>query len=268
MILQELVAHLDRFLNIDSIPDYPGALNGLQVENPGRVTRVAAAVDASEASIGTAVESGCDLLLVHHGLFWNGNRPVRGRRYRRLRLAIEGGLAVYSAHLPLDVHESLGNNALLARDLGMVPDGRFGEFEGQPVGMSGELDLPREALATRLEELLDSRVVTIPGGPERIRRVGVLTGGGGSMIEDALRAGLDALVTGEGSHHTYFDAMEGFDLPATGGGVVNGEGQAAGLNVYYAGHYATETAGVRALAAHLEGEFGLPWQFLDLPTGL
>lgn len=268
MILQDLIDYLDRFLAVDSIADYPGALNGLQVENRGRVTRVAAAVDATEASIRRALDSDCDLLLVHHGLFWNGNRPVRGRRYRRLRLAIEGDLAVYSAHLPLDMHETVGNNAVLARELAVVPDGRFGEFEGQPLGVTGELESPRQALAAKLEELLGTRVTTIPGGPERIRRVGILTGGGGGMIEAALAAGLDALVTGEGSHHTYFDAMEGFETPARFRGTVDESEVKPGLNVYYAGHYATETVGVRALAAHLEAEFALPWQFLDLPTGL
>ncbi len=250
MRLEALVDYLDEYLRITEVPDYPNALNGLQVENSGEVTRVAAAVDASEASIREAAERGCDLLLVHHGLFWDGNRPVTERRYRRLRLLFEHDIAVYGAHLPLDVHPEVGNNAVLARELGIEIDGEFGDYRGTSVGIQGTLEVKREVLLARLDEVLGGRVQLLPGGPERLRRVGVLTGGGGGMIGDAIAAGLDALVTGEGAHHTYFDAVEG------------------GINVYYGGHYATETWGVRALADHLADRFGLPTEFIDLPTGL
>lgn len=250
MRLEALVDYLDEYLRITEVPDYPNALNGLQVENSGEVTRVATAVDASEASIREAAERGCDLLLVHHGLFWDGNRPVTERRYRRLRLLFEHDIAVYGAHLPLDVHPEVGNNAVLARELGIEIDGEFGDYRGTSVGIQGTLEVKREVLLARLDEVLGGRVQLLPGGPERLRRVGVLTGGGGGMIGDAIAAGLDALVTGEGAHHTYFDAVEG------------------GINVYYGGHYATETWGVRALADHLADRFGLPTEFIDLPTGL
>lgn len=250
MRLQELVAYLDGYLRIGEVRDWENALNGLQVENGGEVSRVAAAVDASEAAIEAAALGGCDLLLVHHGLFWDGNRPVTMRRYRRLRRLLEADMAVYSAHLPLDVHPEVGNNVVLARELGIEPAGWFGEVWGQPVGVWGELRLTREALAARLDERVGPWIRMIAGGPERLERVGVVTGSGGGAIEAARAAGLHALVTGEGAHHTYFDAVEG------------------GMNVYYAGHYATEIWGVRALARHLEERFGLPWQFLDLPTGL
>jgi len=250
MRLDELVQYLDDYLRIGEIPDYPRAFNGLQVENRGEVTRLATAVDASEATIMEAVRRGCDLLLVHHGLFWDGEPRVTGRRYRRLRPLFERDVAVYAAHLPLDLHPEVGNNAVLARELGIAIEGEFGSYQGVPMGVWGTLELSREALAARLDETLGGRVHRIPGGGERIRRVGVLTGAGGGAIGDALAAGLDALVTGEGAHHTYFDAMEG------------------GLNVYYGGHYATETWGVRALGVHLADRFGLPVEFIDLPTGL
>lgn len=246
----EVRDYLDQYLRIESTPDYAEAVNGLQVENSGAVRRLAAAVDASLASIRSAVQEGADLLLVHHGLFWDGNQPVTGRRYRRLKVLLEHDVALYSAHLPLDVHPEVGNNAVLARALGMEPRGTFGDFKGQPVGVWGELEIGREALAARLDELLGGRVKLVPGGPERLRRVGVLTGGGGSMTGDAAAAGLDALVTGEGAHHNFFDASEG------------------GINLYLGGHYATETWGVRALAEHLQERFGLSWVFLDHPTGL
>lgn len=250
MRLGELVGYLDAYLRVREVPDYPNALNGLQVENRGEVTRIAAAVDASEASIREAVRRGCDLLLVHHGLFWDGNQPVVRRRFRRLRPLIENGVAVYSAHLPLDVHPEVGNNVVLSRELGIEVEGRFGAFQGEALGVWGSLDLRREALAARLDEVLGGRVRLLPGGPEWVRRVGVITGGAGSLIGEAIAAGLDAFVTGEGAHHTYFDAMEG------------------GINVYYGGHYATETWGVRALAEHLSETFGVPAEFVDLPTGL
>lgn len=248
--LETVVAHLNGYLNVAGVPDYESALNGLQVENSGRVTRVAAAVDASERTVAEAVRRGCDLLLVHHGLFWDGNVPVTGRRYRKLRQLLTADVAVYSAHLPLDGHEEVGNNAVLARALGVELEGRFGEYDGVELGWWGRLELKREALAARLDDLLGGRVRMMAFGPEVVQTVGVITGGGGGMIASAAAAGLDAYVTGEGAHHTYFDAEE------------------SRMNVYYGGHYATETWGVRALAEHLASRFDLPWEFIDHPTGM
>lgn len=250
MKLSELVAHLDEKLGTATVPDYSNAFNGLQVANAGEVHKVATAVDASEETIRQAIDAGCSLLVVHHGLFWDGPGPVTERRYRRLKLLFDNDLAVYSTHIPLDVHPELGNNVLLAGALGVAVDGTFGVYSGIPVGVMGTLEIRREALAARLDDLLGVRVKMIAGGPERVSRVGVITGGAGSMIRDAVAAGLDAFVTGEGAHHTYFDAME------------------YGINVYYAGHYMTETFGVRALGAYIEEQFGLPHHFIDCPTGL
>jgi dinuclear metal center YbgI/SA1388 family protein len=214
------------------------------------VTRLAVAVDAVLATIEQAAAGGADLLLVHHGLFWDGNQPLTGRRYRRARALLDADLAVYSAHLPLDVHPEVGNNAVLARALGIEVQGSFGEYKGHPLGVWGTLEVRRETLCARLDDLLGGRVRMIACGPERLQRVGVITGGAGDMIGAARTAGLDAFVTGEGAHHHYFDAEEG------------------GINVLFGGHYATEVWGVRALAQHLENRFGLPWQFIDHPTGL
>jgi dinuclear metal center YbgI/SA1388 family protein len=250
MDLSEVTRYLDGYLRVSEVPDYSGAVNGLQLANGGTVTRVAAAVDAAQASIDAAVAAGADLLLVHHGLFWDGNRPVTGRRYRRLKTLMDGGVAVYSAHLPLDVHPEVGNNVLLARALGIAVEGPLGSYKGHPVGVRGSLDLHRDELAARLEEVLGGAVKLVAGGPDRVRSVGVITGGAGSEIEAAREAGLDAFITGEGAHHNYFDAEEG------------------GINLYLGGHYRTEVWGVRALAAHLEEKFGLSWTFIDHPTGL
>ena len=248
--LMGVVGYLDEYLDVAAVPDYEGAHNGLQVENSGRVSRIAAAVDASERTVAVTVERGCDLLLVHHGLFWDGAARVTGRRYRKLGPLLRGDVAVYSSHLPLDVHEEVGNNAVLARELGITLEGRFGRYRDAEIGWWGRLEVKREVLAARLDEKLGGRVRMLAFGPEVVRTVGVITGGGGSLIETAAAAGLDAYVTGEGSHNTYFDAEE------------------CGLNVFYGGHYATETWGVRALAQHVAERFGMTWEFIDHPTGL
>src|SRR6267154_2340649 len=217
MDLIALVSYLDRYLRVAEVPDAPHAVNGLQVANSGTVSRVAAAVDLCEATVRMAAEQGADLLLVHHGLFWGGLQPLTGRAYRRVAGLMAQNIALYSAHLPLDLHPDVGNNAVLARQLA--------------------------ALTSSAPRLMAF-------GPERVRRVGIVTGAAGSMIAQAAAAGLDTFVTGEGPHHTFFDAEE------------------LKLNVFYAGHYATETVGVKALAEHLHARFDLPWSFLDHPTGL
>ncbi len=250
MTLDELVRYLDGYLRVRDVPDDVEAMNGLQVENRGAVTRVVVAVDACEAVIAEAARSGADLLIVHHGLFWGPRVPVTGRAYRKVRTLVEAGIAVYSAHLPLDVHPEVGNNVVLARQLGIEPDGWWGEYKGAPIGVAGALAVSRGEIGHRLEQRLGIAPRLIAGGPERSARIGVITGAGGSMIRQAHAAGIDTFITGEGAHHTYFDAEE------------------LGLNVFYAGHYATETVGVKALAGHLAARFGLPWSFIDHPTGL
>jgi dinuclear metal center YbgI/SA1388 family protein len=249
--------YLDAYLRIAEVPDEAGAVNGLQVENRGEVAWIVAAVDASQAAIDATAErsrvhGAPALLLVHHGLFWDGNRPVTGRRYRRLRTLLDHDIAVYSAHLPLDVHPEVGNNAVLARELGVVDLGPFDQYKGNALGYQGRLQAPepRDALVARIGELLGAPARLIPGGPPRASRVGVITGAAGSRIAAARDAGVDTFITGEGPHHTYFDAME------------------LGVNVVYAGHYATEQVGVKALAAHLAPRFGLGWEFLHQPTGM
>ena len=252
MKLESILQYLDGYLSVGGHPDSPHALNGLQVDGPEEVGHIVVAVDASEATIAEAVELEADLLIVHHGLFWKGLEPLTGRHYRKVRRLIEGSVALYSCHLPLDSHAEVGNCALLARALGLEPEGQFGTYEGVDLGWWGTLPEPTTAadLTVELEEMLGGPVHLIEGGPGRIEKVGVVTGGGASFIEDAVDAGLDALVTGEGSHHSHFDAME------------------LGITVLFGGHYATETFGVRALGAHLEDRFGLSWEFVDHPTGL
>ncbi len=223
----------------------------VQVENSGTVRRIAACTDACQATIDAAAEIEADLLLVHHGLFWGvGLKPLTGRSYKRVRQLLSCDIAVYSAHIPLDAHPEVGNNVELGRGIGLAVLDRFGLFDGHAVGVSGELGISRDEVAGRLNHLLGSEPLLIPGGPERVERVGIITGGGSGYISEARDAGLDTFITGEGPHHSYFDAQEW------------------GVNVFYAGHYATETLGVKALARHVSEKFGCEWEFLDHPTGL
>jgi dinuclear metal center YbgI/SA1388 family protein len=251
--MESLLQYLDEYLGTPGHPDYATALNGLQVEGPAEVSKVVAAVDASQASITAAAALGADLMIVHHGIFWDGHLPLTGRLGRRAKALFEANMALYSCHLPLDSHAEVGNCILLARALGVTPLGRIGEYKGARLGWWGETNEPicLEDLRGRVSAAVGGgRVDILQGGPKQILRVGVLTGGGGSFVKEASELGLDAFVTGEGSHHTYFDAAE------------------FGIHVLFAGHYATETFGVRALAQHLGDKFGLESQFLDQPTGL
>lgn len=254
--LVDIATHLDALLRTTDIPDYPGALNGIQVENTTPVTRVAVAVDASLYTIAAAIEEKASLLVVHHGLFWSGVQPLRGPAYERVRQLITHDIAVYSSHLPLDLHPTLGNNVLLARALDLVPSGGFARFQSIAVGVMGTADVDTEELAARAEVIACAegghlvRVGLTPG--RRTRRWALCTGAGASSdtLQEAAAAGVDTLIVGEGAHHTGVEAPQ------------------LGIAVLYLGHYATETFGVRALGAELARRFDLPWTFLAAPTGL
>lgn len=248
--LESILHFLETEFQVSDFPDYPHALNGLQVAGPPEVRRLVAAVDASEATIDGALAEGAHLLLVHHGLFWDGFGPITGPRFRKVKALIQGSMALYALHLPLDAHAEMGNCALLARALGLKPTGTFAPYKGVDIGCWAEAREDREALRTRLEAAVGGAVRLIPGGPERVNRVGILTGSGASALHEAADRGMDALITGEGAHHNYHDAME------------------YGVNLYLAGHYATETFGVKALGENLANTFDLEWSFLDFPTGL
>jgi len=248
--LTRLVAHANSLLCHAKIGDFPGALNGLQLENSGRVTRIAAAVDANLLTIGAAIKARADLLVVHHGIGWNPLCPVTGNRHRWLSDAIRGNLAIYSSHLPLDAHPQLGNNALLAKAIGLRQARPFFEEKGTLIGRTGNWKGTRQALVRQVASVLGSTALLIPAGPAQIQRVGIVTGGAGNELARAAASGIDTFITGEGNHWTFGVAHE------------------LGLNVIYGGHYLTETFGVKALATHLSSKFRLPWSFLDVPTGL
>ena len=254
--LSEIREYLDTALAIDAIPDYPNAVNGVQLENSGDIDHVASAVDFSTAAINGAIESGARLLLLHHGMFWSGVQPLTGYRFGQLRALVQHDIAVYAAHLPLDVHPQFGNNVLLARRLGLTPTGGFARYQTIDVGLRGTCEIPTRHLAERAQAVAEEfggSLVATPFGPNRVTRCwGMCTGAGAdsATLKEARLTGLDTLIVGEGPHHTAVEARE------------------LGIVVLYAGHYATETLGVRALAGAVSKEFGLASSFIDVPTGL
>ena len=248
--LADIVRYCDRLLRTAEFNDWDGAVNGLQVENRGAVARIAATVDASLATVKLAAASRADLLIVHHGLFWSPSHPWTGARYELLSLLLENDLAVYSSHLPLDAHPRLGNNVQLCRALGLKRRKPFFFEKGRFIGYQSETRLNRQELNQRLGQALKAPPKLLAGGPEICRRIGVVTGGAGSELKKAALEGVDTFITGEGPHWTFALAEE------------------LGLNVFYGGHYATETFGVKALAGDLAHKFKIPWTFLDHPSGL
>jgi dinuclear metal center YbgI/SA1388 family protein len=248
--LSEVVGFLENELGTSGIPDYPGAHNGLQLQNGGEVFRVACAVDASLPVIEKAVAEGADLLVVHHGLFWQGVRMLTGAAYFKLKIAMDAGLAIYSSHIPLDVHPEHGNNVRLSRALGLGDGEPFFDWKGISLGRRSVY----EGSLGELRQVLEAAV----GGPVLLRGdesasaglVGIITGGAGSEIEAMAAEGIETFVTGEGPHWSHPLAEE------------------LGINVLYAGHYASETFGVKALGQLLKDRFDLDWCFVDHPTGL
>jgi dinuclear metal center YbgI/SA1388 family protein len=254
--LSIIADHLDRLLRTREIPDYPPALNGVQLENRGDIVKVAAAVDFSRRIVEQTIAARANLLLVHHGMFWGGLRPISGQLYDRIAPLIQHDVAVYASHLPLDAHPELGNNVLLARELGLKPSGGFARYQTVDIGVQGETAVQTQVLIERARAVARRHKGDVIATPlqdlRATKRWGICTGAGAdaNTIREALDAGIDTLIVGEGPHYT---AVESAD---------------AGLVIIYVGHYATETFGVCAVAEHLERHFGLPWTFLDAPTGL
>ena len=283
--LSDIVSYTDDFLRIREVGDWDNALNGLQIENSGQVTRLGAAVDVSTRVLTEAAKRNVDLLIVHHGLFWPGLQPVKSAFRRQLQLAFENDIALYSAHLPLDIHPKVGNNAELVAALGLksaqqncgaslpdatlpgvsqkrptkiskicrasVPDAEpFLEEKGQPVGLKARASMPRSELIRKLRKALGGPVKVFNFGPKQTRTIGVVTGGAGSEIYRVAQENIDTFITGEAPHWAAVAAQE------------------LGMNLLLGGHYATEVFGVKALAAHLSKRLGIPWEFIDCPTGL
>ena len=248
--LSEIVAYTDDFLRIREIGDWDNALNSLQIESSGRVTRIGAAVDVSTRVLTEAARKSVDLLIVHHGLFWLGLQPVRRALRRQLQLAFENDIALYSAHLPLDIHPKVGNNAELVVALGLKSAQPFLEEKGQPLGLKARTSMLRSELIRKLRKALNGPVKVFNFGPKQTCTIGVVTGGAGSEIYRVAQENIDTFITGEAPHWAVVAAEE------------------LSMNLLLGGHYATEVFGVKALAAHLSKRFRIPCAFIDCPTGL
>lgn len=254
--LAAIASELDALLHTGDVPDYANALNGVQVESDADIVRVAAAVDVRERTVRAAQEAGANLLIVHHGLFWGGVQPLRGPFLRRVRGLLDAGIALYSSHLPLDAHPELGNNVLLARELGLEPMAGFARYRTIDVGVMGESDVRTAELAGRVRAFAEEHGGTLRhtelAAGRRTRRWGICTGAGASSetLAEATQRGIDTLIVGEGPHHSAVEAEE------------------RDITVLYAGHYATETLGVRALAEHVARAWEIPWVFIAAPTGM
>ena len=248
--LIQIVRYLDTYLRICEIEDWPNALNGLQIENSGRVTKIGAAVDASTHVLTEATKRDVDLLVVHHGLFWPGLQPVTGALYRQLKLALKNDIALYSAHLPLDIHPKVGNNAELATAIGLKSTAPFFKEKGELIGLKARASLPREELIRKLRKVLAGPVKTFDFGPKKTHTIGIITGGAGSEVYRVAGEKIDTFITGEAPHWAAVAAEE------------------LGINLLLGGHYATETFGVKALGAHLSKRFDVSFAFIHCPTGI
>jgi dinuclear metal center YbgI/SA1388 family protein len=248
--LSEIIEYADEYLRIREIEDWPNALNGLQIENSGRVTKIGAAVDISTRVLTEAAKKDLNLLLVHHGLFWPGLQPITRSLHRQIKLAFENDIALYSAHLPLDIHPKVGNNAQLARSLGLRSTTPFFEEKGQLIGLKVRSLFPRDKLVRELEKSLGGNVKAFTSGPKKTKTIGIITGGAGAEIYRVAEDNIDTFITGEAPHWAAVAAEE------------------LGMNLVLGGHYSTETFGVKALAAHLAERFNISWTFIDRPTGM
>lgn len=255
--LKNVVEWLDDILMTSTTPDYPTAFNGLQLANHGQVRKIAAAVDFSTRTIRAAIDEGANLLLVHHGMFWAGAKPITGWRYAQLAELIGSDVAVYASHLPLDRHPQLGNNVLLAKSLDLEPNSEFARFKDIYIGVQGTSDIPTRVLVDRARAFSRSlggdTIAPVELASDRItRRWAVCTGSGASAetLAEAAHDGVDTLIVGEGPHWTAVDSSD------------------RGIAIIYVGHYASETLGAYALAAEASRQFDIPWTKISVPTGL
>lgn len=248
--LADIVSLLDGTLRCSEIADAPQAQNGLQLENGGSVRRVAVAVDGTQRTVEAAIATGADLLVLHHGLFWSGLRPVTGWWKRKLETALRADLAVYAAHLPLDMHVELGNNACIARLLGLEDVVPEVNYHGVKIGCAGSYGGTASELKRDCERLFGGPVTGILAGDPSapVGRMAVCSGGAADAVYDLHAQGYGTYLTGESCHWAI------------------GAAEDMGMNLLLGGHYATETFGVKSLGSLLEERFGLPWVFIDHPT--
>ena len=252
MTLSELSSYFDSFLHLSDFPADPSR-NGIQIANSSpdkkQISKIAFAVDACEDTALKAAGCGAQMLFVHHGIFWGDCTPVTGIQYKRISAFLKNDIALYAAHIPLDANLSVGNNAGIAKRIGLTQVEQFGTWRGMTLGVIGKLPSPAtaEELAAKLA-IPDARI--LPFGKKEISTVAIISGGAGEDFEQAVTAGADAYITGEVSHEDFHPIEE------------------SGITVIAGGHYNTETFGVNLVREKLEAEKGIETVFIDMPTGL
>jgi dinuclear metal center YbgI/SA1388 family protein len=252
MRIEDFDHYIKELLAIEQLSGIDSSLNGLQVSrNNPLINNIAFAVDASAESFQRAVAWGAELLFCHHGIFFGKTRPVTGILYSRIQYLIENQLALYAVHMPLDLHPELGNNAGIAGLLKLKNRETFGLYHGIKMGIKGTL--PKEASLNQISNLLGKNKPLPPRilafGKEKIKTVGIVSGGAANNVRDAIEEKLDLYITGEASHTIYHECAE------------------AGINVIFAGHYLSEVWGVHSVQRKIAAETKLKNCFIDIPTG-
>ncbi len=242
--LSEIVSYCDSRTHIKDIEDFDGAENGLQFENKGQVSKIGAAVDAGLIPFQKAAAAGIDFLIVHHGMFWDPAFPVTGPLKKKYATLLQNNIAVYSSHLPLDCHDEIGNNVLLAKALGLSIESKFLEYKGNAMATICTGNISREGIREKLKAEFPTGFTAIEHGSNTPKRIAILSGSGASAVPYLKEHGIDTLITGEVKQNTYNIAEE------------------HGINLYLCGHYATETYGVTALAKEIATKFDLPFEFV------
>lgn len=244
-----LVEYLNDYLRIAEIDDY--GPQGLQLEAHNEdVRRIALAVDTAPPVIEAAAGWDADMLLVHHGILWRDVERLAGPLGRRVRLLLGHDIHLYAAHLPLDAHPHVGNNAVLAQLCGMQVTEWWCDVMGTRIGVLGDIEIGRDALVQDINQKLNTQARMLAHGPEQVRRLAIVSGFGADKAAVARGLGADTFLTGETSHAHFYAAAD-YDM-----------------NVIFAGHYTTETVGVRALGHHLSTRFDVETRFFDFPTAM
>jgi dinuclear metal center YbgI/SA1388 family protein len=245
---REIVSYVNALLSVDKIKD--SSCNGLQVQGDATVNKIALSVDACMAVYKKAAQKKCQMVIVHHGMIWNGLKSITGQTYDQIRFLIENDINLYAAHLPLDMHPEVGNNAGLANMIGLTSVKPFGLYKDNFIGCEGVLKVPctLSGLGILYEKKLGTTFSALPFGTKKIRSVAIVSGGGSDVIPEAIDKSIDCFITGEPAHHNHHSALEGK------------------LNVLYLGHYHSETLGVCTLGKKLEQLFDVETVFIDEPT--
>ena len=243
--LSEITSYCKERIYLKDIKDFPGAFNGLQIENSGEVSKIGASVDAGYVPFMKATERDVDFLIVHHGIFWTPPTPLTQTHYQKIKHCMDHNLAVFGAHLPLDCHPEIGNNVLIADKLGLNKIDTFLPYEGQDIGLITDCNQTRDQLKSRLQKVFSRGIHCMEFGSQNPDKIAILSGSGQSAVDRLSSSGVDTLITGELKQNHFNYAQENK------------------LNLFTCGHYATETFGVEALGAELAQEFNLPFEFIS-----